>query len=141
RLSDATGGLFRLNFAIFSRKAGTDRTRGTLSHVSHLSLRIFLRKALSLIKAANAPGSSSPVAESNKNEAIAALQQLEPREFGVQLCPKDQFKSKNSVPPSSMGHFQRLPSYPVRIRLHSSNCTRRSLPNSCPTGHSKTISF
>ena len=48
-----------------------------------------LRKALSLIKTANAPGTSSPVAESNKNEAIAALQQLEPCEFGVQLCPKD----------------------------------------------------
>ena len=47
------------------------------------------RKALSLIKTANAPGTSSPVAESNKNEAIAALQQLEPCEFGVQLCQKD----------------------------------------------------
>jgi hypothetical protein len=61
--------------------------------VSHLSLRIFLRKALSLIKAANAPGTSSSVAESNKNEAIAALQQLEPCEFGVQVMSEGSLTS------------------------------------------------
>src|SRR5215510_13323732 len=38
------------------------------------------------------------------------------KQFGVGVpC---QFKSKNSMPPSSMGHFQRLPSDPARIRSH-----------------------
>jgi hypothetical protein len=41
-----------------------------------LKITAVLRKALSLIKTANAPGISIAVANSNKHEAVAALQQL-----------------------------------------------------------------
>src|SRR6516225_6927999 len=78
-------------------------------------------------------------------EAAAALTWQKRRRLSVRICHMTramvsaskqfrcvsggvscQFKSKNSMPPSSMGHFQRPPSYPARIRLHSRNCTRSS---------------
>src|SRR5262245_35321291 len=40
-----------------------------------------------------------------------------------------------------MGHFQRLPSYPARIPLHSRKRTRTLLPNSRPTGHWPALPF
>jgi hypothetical protein len=58
-------------------------------------------------------------------------------------CGASHVSSSQKIPcrPQVWGHFQRLPSYPARIRLHSRNCTRTALPNWPPSEHSKTISF
>src|SRR5262245_65621114 len=41
-------------------------------------------------------------------------------------CGASHVSSSQKIPcrPQVWGHFQRLPSYPARIRLHSRNCTR-----------------